>query len=67
MERQGWPLVFDDKTYKVFENPRFGVKPDPASRIIEDPFFYQVAWQQAREAGLPDLCAFAIARAAPAR
>ncbi|HTB22398.1 MAG TPA: hypothetical protein VK914_06805 [bacterium] len=63
MERQGWPLVFDDQTFKVYENPRFGVKPDPASRIIQDPFYYQVAWQQAREAGLPDLCVFAVARA----
>jgi hypothetical protein len=67
MERQGWPLVFDDKTFKVYENPRFGIRPDPASRIIQDPFFYQVAWRQAQEAGLPDLCAFAVARAAPAR
>jgi Dolichyl-phosphate-mannose-protein mannosyltransferase len=63
MESRGWPLVFDDQAFKVFENPRFGVKPDPGTRILEDPDYYRLAWKQALLAGRPDLCAFAAARA----
>jgi hypothetical protein len=63
MERQGWPLVFDDRTFKVYENPKFGVKADPATRIVQAPDCYRTAWKQALAAGRPDLAAFAASRA----
>jgi hypothetical protein len=66
MEQQGWRLVFDDKTFKVFENPRFGIKPDPGTRILEEPGYYHLACKQALLAGRPDLCVLAAARAASA-
>lgn len=65
MERQGWPLVFHDQAFKVFENPRFGAKPDPGTRILEAPDCYRQAWQEALQEGRPDLAAFAASRAAP--
>jgi hypothetical protein len=62
MESQGWPLVFDDHVFKVFENPRFGIKPDPGTRIVMDPRYYQLARDQARQDGRLDLERFADAR-----
>lgn len=62
MERQGWPLVHDNGTFKVFENPAYGARPDPATRLLLAPEYYQVAADQAQRAGRPDLAAFARAR-----
>jgi hypothetical protein len=65
MERAGWRLVFDDKAFKVYENPLFGVPPDPAVRILQAPDFYRRARDQAGLAHRPDLEKFAEARLGP--
>ena len=62
MERQGWPLVHDNGTFKVFENPAYGARADPATRLLLAPEYYQVAADQALRAGRPDLAAFARSR-----
>jgi len=62
MERAGWRLVFDNRTFKVYENPKFGVKPAPSTRILQEPDYYRRARDQAVLAGRPDLERFAEAR-----
>ena len=62
MERQGWPRVFDDKVFKVYENPRFGATADPNTRLLFTPQNYRLARQQAQEAGRPGDVRFAQAR-----
>jgi hypothetical protein len=64
MERQGWPLAYDNGTFKLYENPAFGAKADPDTRILLAPENYQVAADQAARAGRPDLAGFAGARLA---
>ena len=64
MERGGWPLVYDGRTFKVYENPRFGARPDPSVRILRDPQMEHLAWMQAVRARRPNLAAFAAARLA---
>ncbi|MGH7441710.1 MAG: hypothetical protein ACREKE_03435, partial [bacterium] len=62
MERAGWHLVFNDKTFKIYENPRFGVKADPSVRILQAPDYYRRAHDQAVQAGRQGLAAFADTR-----
>ncbi|HXB96514.1 MAG TPA: hypothetical protein VNZ54_00585, partial [bacterium] len=66
MEQQGWPLVHDNGTFKLYENPAFGATADPAARLLLAPQYYQVAADQALRAGRPDLAAFARSRPAAA-
>ncbi len=37
MERQGWPKVFDNGTFRLYENPAFGVQPSPGQSILTAP------------------------------
>lgn len=62
MERQGWPLVFDDRTFKVYENPRFGVRPDPQADLLHSADNYRLARDQAWAAGRPADARYAEAR-----
>jgi hypothetical protein len=65
MEQQGWPRVYDSPSFKVHENPRFGAKRDPASRILMDPSYYRIALEEARRTGRADLARFAATRLPP--
>jgi len=62
MERAGWRQVFDDKTFKVYENPLFGAKPDPTVCILQVPEYYRRAGAQAVSDGRRDLALFAQER-----
>jgi hypothetical protein len=63
MERRGWPRVFDNRAFKVYENPHFGVRPDPSVVILQAPDNYAAAALQARRAAQPALERFAVERA----
>ncbi|MGH7442505.1 MAG: hypothetical protein ACREKE_07530, partial [bacterium] len=62
LEQAGWPLVFSSPSFRVYENPRFGLKPDPTVRILQTPAAYELARGQAIGARLPDLAALAEKR-----
>lgn len=63
MEREGWPVVFDNRAFRVVENPRFGASPDPAAALLGSAENYVLAAGQAHRAGRPDAEAYAQARA----
>jgi hypothetical protein len=66
-EYEGWPKVFENPTFRVYANPRFGVPRDPGVRILGDPILYRKTADDARTLGHSDWAAFALARAASAR
>jgi hypothetical protein len=49
-EAQGWPQVFDNGAFRVFENPRFGIKADPYVRILMTQENEKLAAEQAARA-----------------
>jgi hypothetical protein len=63
MERQGWPLAFDNRSFRVYENPKFGAKPDPKVAILQSPENYALAAAQAHFAGRADAERYAQQRA----
>jgi hypothetical protein len=63
MERQGWPKVFDNGTFRVYENPAFGAKPSRGGILLAAPEFYRYAAADAAQAGQPLAEAYALARA----
>ncbi len=65
-EAQGWPKVWDNKSFRVHANPAFGYPKDPEARILDHPHFYELAKFQALEAGEPELARLAVARASSA-
>ncbi|HTB34638.1 MAG TPA: hypothetical protein VK842_07220, partial [bacterium] len=64
MERQGWPKVFDNGTFRLYENPAYGAQPSPGESILAAPEFYRYAAVDADNAGRPGDKAFALARLA---
>jgi len=63
MERQNWPKVFDNGTFRVYENPRFGARPSPGQTLLSAPEFYRFAALDAARAGRLDAEAYARGRA----
>jgi hypothetical protein len=63
VERQGWPKVFDNGTFRVYENPGFGAAPRFGQTLLSSPEFYRYAATDAARAGRPDDEAYALARA----
>ncbi|HTA17297.1 MAG TPA: hypothetical protein VK786_06090, partial [bacterium] len=63
VERQGWPKVFDNGTFRVYENPAFGAHPSFGQNLLSAPEFYRYAATDAARAGRPDDAAYALARA----
>ena len=63
MERQGWPKVFDNGVFRLYENPRYGAQPARGEAILAAPEFYAYAAADAATAGRPEAAAFAQARA----
>jgi hypothetical protein len=62
VERQGWPKVFDNGTFRVYENPVFGAVPSFGQTLLSAPEFYAYAATDAARAGQPDDAAYALAR-----
>ena len=62
VERQGWPKVFDNGTFRVYENPAFGAAPNYGQTLLSAPEFYRYAATDAARAGRPDDEAYALAR-----
>jgi len=63
MERQGWPKVFDNGTFRLYENPAFGAKPAFGGNLLSAPEFYRYAAADAANAGRTEDAAYASARA----
>ena len=52
MEQQQWPLVYDGRAFKVYENPAFGAVADPKADLLQSADNYVLAAAQAHRAGL---------------
>lgn len=61
-EMEGWPLAFDNKSYRVYLNPRYGARKDPQVRILQGAEFYRLAAEQAGRLGDAPAKAFALRR-----
>jgi len=56
-------LVFDDGTFKVFENPRFGARAKKGFSILQSRDNYILAAAQAQRVGRKEAEAYALAAA----
>jgi hypothetical protein len=65
MEREGWPKVYDNGTFRLYENPAFGAKPAWGGNLLSAPEFYRYAAVDAANAGRTGDAAYASARAQP--
>jgi hypothetical protein len=63
MEREGWPLVFQNPAFKVYENPRFGAAAKPGTVILGGAPFYAAAAAEAQALGRVGDARFAWDRA----
>ncbi|HXB97978.1 MAG TPA: hypothetical protein VNZ54_07985 [bacterium] len=62
MERQGWPKVFDNGTFRLYENPAFGAAPSRGETLLSAAEFYRYAAVDAAKAGRPEANAYALAK-----
>lgn len=63
MERQHWPMAYDGRAFKVYENPAYGAPPDPQADLLRSADNYVLAAAQAHRAGLLEEERYAQARA----
>lgn len=62
-EKEGWPKVWDDGDFRVYENPRFGAQAQPGIRILQGKDFYLLAASTAEAKGELELQRYALSRA----